>query len=207
VAGSVGLSRAFICVHYRDKTRRPCGAGWRAHSCSRSCTDAADANLTEVELAHIEYLDYVENAWKDGGRRHRRLLGIELTVRDLESFSLSNPSIIDAVRLPSFEQSDRMIWPPPQTPMSVLVAAAMTPPHDPRFSADWGAAREKDEARRAASKHVGARKRKRVRQRVGVRTRRVCEDEFLARWHAHVSGRTTPLLSTSTGPTESALPQ
>lgn len=31
-------------------------------------TDAADANLTEVELAHIEYREYVENAWKDGGR-------------------------------------------------------------------------------------------------------------------------------------------
>ena len=43
-----------------------------------------------------------------------------------------------------------MIWPLPQIPLSAILAAAMTPPHDPRFSADWGAAREKDVARRAA---------------------------------------------------------
>ena len=44
-----------------------------------------------------------------------------------------------------------MAWPPLQTPLAVLVAASMTPPHDPRFSADWAAAREKDITRRAAS--------------------------------------------------------
>jgi len=42
--------------------------------------------------------------------------------------------------------SDRMIWPPPKIPLSVLVAASI-----PRFSTDWAAAREKDKARRSAN--------------------------------------------------------
>ena len=43
-----------------------------------------------------------------------------------------------------------MAWPPPVTPMAVLVAEAMAPPPDARFTANWAAAREKDVARRAA---------------------------------------------------------
>ena len=42
-----------------------------------------------------------------------------------------------------------MALPPPKTFLGVLVAAAMTPSHDPRFSANWAAAREKDNERRA----------------------------------------------------------
>jgi hypothetical protein len=80
---------------------------------------------------------------------HRRLLGVELTARNLDNFSHSNPSIIDAVRLPTFEQSDRMAWPLPQIPLAAILAASMTPPHDPRFSANWAAARDQDKARRA----------------------------------------------------------
>ncbi len=39
------------------------------------------------------------------------------------------------MKLPEWEDSGRLAWPPP---------------HDPRFSADWAAAREQDRARRAA---------------------------------------------------------
>ena len=81
----------------------------------------------------------------------RRLLGVELTARGLESFSISDPSLTEAAKLPDWTHSDRVAWPPPQTPLAVLVAASMTPPHDPRFSADWAAARDQDMARRAAN--------------------------------------------------------
>jgi hypothetical protein len=82
---------------------------------------------------------------------HRRLRGVELTARGLENFSISRPSIMETVRLPKLTQSDHMAWPPPKTPLGVLVAAAMTPPHDARYTADWAAAREQDRARRAAT--------------------------------------------------------
>jgi hypothetical protein len=43
---------------------------------------------------------------------HRRLQRIELKARGLENFSISNPSVIDMVRLPDWEHSERMLWPP-----------------------------------------------------------------------------------------------
>jgi hypothetical protein len=71
--------------------------------------------------------------------------------RNLESFSVSDPSIIEAMQLPDWTESDRMAWPPPKTLVSVLFAEAMAPPPDARFGADWAAARAKDDARRAAN--------------------------------------------------------
>jgi hypothetical protein len=56
---------------------------------------------------------------------NRRLLGVELTARNLKSFSRSEPSVVVGVKLPDWSQSDRMIWPPPKTPLSVLVATSM----------------------------------------------------------------------------------
>jgi hypothetical protein len=82
---------------------------------------------------------------------HRRLRGVELTARCLESFNISNPSIMVNARLPNWEHSDHMAWPPPKTPLAALVAEAMTPPHDLRFTADWAAARQQDMARRTAA--------------------------------------------------------
>ena len=48
---------------------------------------------------------------------HRRLLGVELTARKLESFSGYEPSIIEAVKLPDWTNSGRMAWPPPKIPL------------------------------------------------------------------------------------------
>jgi hypothetical protein len=56
---------------------------------------------------------------------HRRLLGVELTARGLESFSFYNPSLTEIVKLPNWKHSDRMIWPPAKIPLSVLVATSM----------------------------------------------------------------------------------
>jgi hypothetical protein len=78
----------------------------------------------------------------------RRLRGVELTARNLGSFSRYEPSILEAVKLPEWKHSGRMAWPPPKAPLAVVLAASMTPPPDPRFSADWAAARERDNARR-----------------------------------------------------------
>jgi hypothetical protein len=55
----------------------------------------------------------------------RRLLGAELTARNLKSFSRSDPSVIDLVKLPDWSQCDRMIWPPPKIPLSVIIARSM----------------------------------------------------------------------------------
>ena len=81
---------------------------------------------------------------------HRYLLGVELTARGLESFSFFNPALTEAVKLPEWTDSGRLAWPPPKIPLGALVAAAMTPPHDLRYTGDWAAAREQDMARRAA---------------------------------------------------------
>jgi hypothetical protein len=82
---------------------------------------------------------------------HRRLLGVELTARGLKNFGISDASIMETVRLPNWTNSDQMAWPPPRTPLAALVAAAMTPPHDLRYTGDWAAAREQDKSRRAAA--------------------------------------------------------
>jgi hypothetical protein len=81
----------------------------------------------------------------------RRLRGVELTARGLENFSISNPSIMETLKLPDWKRSDHMAWPPPRTPLAALVAAAMTPPHDLRYTGEWAAAREQDKARRTAT--------------------------------------------------------
>jgi hypothetical protein len=78
----------------------------------------------------------------------RRLRGVELTARNLDSFSGSHPSIMKVLQLPDWTNSDRLVWPPPKTPLSVVMANSMTPPPDARFSANWAAARERDNARR-----------------------------------------------------------
>ena len=104
---------------------------------------------------------------------HRYLDGVELTARGLESFSFSNPALSDAVKLPEWKDSGRLAWPPPKPPLGALVAAAMTPPHD-RVSPLIGQLRVNRTWRgERRPRRVGLRRRKRVRHRVSVRTRRV----------------------------------
>jgi hypothetical protein len=115
------------------------------------------------------------------GGEHRRLLGVELTARGLENFSISDPSVLETVRLPDWKKSDRMSWPPPRVPLAALVAGAMTPPHDLRYTRDWAAAREKEMARRAATEAVGAKKPPNGRWQVGRPTRRGCDAILVTR--------------------------
>jgi hypothetical protein len=101
------------------------------------------ASASDRECSHI-------NREAPAGE-HRRLRGVELTARGLDSFGISAPPVTETMKLPGWTQSDRMIWPPPEVPLAVLVAESMRPPDDPRFGPNWGAAREQDMARRAAT--------------------------------------------------------
>jgi hypothetical protein len=71
----------------------------------------------------------------------------------LSDFDGVHERLIAASEAPEFTDwanSDRMVWPPPQAPLAAILAASMTPPPDPRFTANWAAAREKEVAQRAA---------------------------------------------------------
>jgi hypothetical protein len=109
---------------------------------------------------------------------HRRLRGVELTARNFESFSRSDPSIIDLVKLPDWTHRDRMIWPPLKTPLSVLVAASMTPPPDPRFSPTGPRRVSATTPGVNRRKNAGPKRRQTATQREGVFMRPVCDNEL-----------------------------
>lgn len=108
-----------------------------------------------------------------------RLLGAELVARGLEDFTRDTPSIGKELKLPDFKHGDRMAWPPPRTPLAVLVAMSMTPAHDPRlFSGDWAQAQKDDNSRRAANEARWAKEeeKRQVKSR-RAHTRRACGDK------------------------------
>jgi hypothetical protein len=70
----------------------------------------------------------INSAASTGERR--RLLGVELTARGLESFGIDNTAITETVKLPEWAHTDRMAWPPAKTPLGVLMAMSMVPHHD-----------------------------------------------------------------------------
>jgi hypothetical protein len=73
----------------------------------------------------------------------RRLLGVELTARELESFSTTNPSLARVVHLPDWAHSDRMMW-PPLRPFAPAMFAPV--PYNPRFSSEWWKVVEAEQA-------------------------------------------------------------
>jgi predicted transcriptional regulator len=79
------------------------------------------------------------------------LLGAELVARDLERFTIREPSIAQELKLPTFAPGQRLAWPLPQPSMAALYAMSMVPTHDPRYTADWAAAQKADNIRRAAT--------------------------------------------------------
>jgi hypothetical protein len=80
---------------------------------------------------------------------HRRLNLVELTARDLNEFTRSQPSIANTVQLPEWQQSSTLAWPPPQPSFAATYAASMVSTFDPRYSADWWKVLEQDNAERA----------------------------------------------------------
>jgi hypothetical protein len=67
------------------------------------------------------------------------LLGPELIARSLEGFTIYKPSLIDEVKLPAFEPGQPQAWPPPRKIDPAVFAPV---PYNPRYSANWGVARE-----------------------------------------------------------------
>ena len=54
-----------------------------------------------------------------------RLREVELVARNLEGLTRDTPSITKELRLPDWKESDKLAWPPRQTPLGVLVAQGM----------------------------------------------------------------------------------
>ena len=96
----------------------------------------------EVELSHLH------QARPSGVSLH--LLGAELVARGLDNFTRDDPSIARELKLPDFEHSVRMAWPPPPTSMGAAFAATMMPASDQRFSAEWWKEGEEGAARQRA---------------------------------------------------------
>lgn len=59
----------------------------------------------------------------------RRLHGVELTARGLQSFSREQPPLASNLRLPDYNRSDRLAFPSPTIPAAVLIAAPPTYTH------------------------------------------------------------------------------
>jgi hypothetical protein len=72
---------------------------------------------------------------------HRRLFGVELSARSLDSFSASTPSIARELKLPAWEPNTAPLWPPPQRVDASLFAPV---PFNPRYSARWWEAAEEE---------------------------------------------------------------
>jgi hypothetical protein len=101
-----------------------------------------DAEAVDAEVSRVK------GSAPDG--EHRRLLGVELTARNLESFSRDNPSITKTAQLPDWQHSGRMVWPPPQPSFAALYAQSMVPQDDPRrYSGRWHEVLEEYNAKRA----------------------------------------------------------
>jgi predicted transcriptional regulator len=73
---------------------------------------------------------------------YRRLLGVELTARDLERFTTANPSITEQLRLPAFDRSAELAWPTPTPSLAAQVAASMASMIRPHPGANWASERE-----------------------------------------------------------------
>ena len=88
---------------------------------------------------------------------HRRLLGVELTARGLQSFSTADPPIAKAVQLPDWDESTKFAWPSPTPSLAIRVVtdmAGMLPPHG---GANWHQERETREAVETRKRKQGSR--------------------------------------------------
>jgi hypothetical protein len=62
---------------------------------------------------------------------------VECHARGIPAFSRSQPSIAATTQLPQWSDSQRMVWPLPRIPMSVLAVQGMQPAHDVRYTDRW----------------------------------------------------------------------
>jgi hypothetical protein len=88
------------------------------------------AQNVDIEIARV-------NSTAPSGES-RRLVGVELSARQLSAFSRLYPSIADRIILPDLENADRNLWPPPPPPAPIIPPQ----PQDVRFTADWAVNRD-----------------------------------------------------------------
>jgi hypothetical protein len=95
---------------------------------------------------------------------HRRLRQVELVARGLKGFTRGEPSITNELSLPDWDQPTKLVWPPPQVPLAVQVAASMI--QRPHPGANWASEREeRTAALRAEQERVAAYYEEMARQR------------------------------------------
>jgi hypothetical protein len=147
-------------ARYQEVQAQEYLAQWRAdYEALKIERDALAAELREVypefeaKITDLFTRITANNAELSGLHQARpggvalHLLSAELVARDLERFTIREPSIAQELKLPTFAPGQRLAW-PPQSSLAVMVAMSMAPPYDPRFSADWAAALEADNVRR-----------------------------------------------------------
>jgi hypothetical protein len=71
----------------------------------------------DAEASRVSYARPID-APNDG----RRLRSVELEARDMEGFALYDLSILRDLKLPSWEQREKLVWPPPAAPLMMMPA-------------------------------------------------------------------------------------
>jgi hypothetical protein len=104
---------------------------------------AAMVELLNTATAVDRQVSAVNGSAPDGV--HRRLKTVELHARQLDAFSIAQPSISRDLKLPDWQASEQMVWPRKERLDPSLYAA---PAFDVRFSEDWALP---GEAQRAAA--------------------------------------------------------
>jgi hypothetical protein len=69
------------------------------------------------------------------------LTAAELVARNLDGFTRAEPPIAEGSQLPDWANAAKMAWPPPPTPLGVLVAQGMAPAAHP--GGDWWRVKDK----------------------------------------------------------------
>ena len=69
----------------------------------------------------------------------RRLDAVELAARDLDSFTARHPSITKGLQLPDFEDSERLVYPPPQPNYLAMTMYEAAAAHARRLGASCNA--------------------------------------------------------------------
>jgi hypothetical protein len=112
-------------------------------------------DLSESAKAVDEEVSRINGSAPPG--EHRRLLGVELTARGLESFSTADPPIAKSVRLPDWDEPTKFAWPPPTPSLAVRVVADVARMLPPDGGANWHQEREAREAAEARKRKQGSR--------------------------------------------------
>jgi hypothetical protein len=131
--------------------------------------------------ANDEALSGLHRARPTGMKQH--LLSAELYARGLDNFSRDNPSLLESTRLFDWV-SGREIWPPPRTPLAVLVAASV--PRTQHPGADWWKTNEQRtaeqlaERQRMADYYKRTKREQEERENLEVRERFVAQQQQLS---------------------------